>query len=174
MRKLCALFGLFFVMGMPAHANSIGARVAVGQINTNTKENFDAYELFGVFDLPWSWQRPHTRVQTQLEITGADLKGGGESGFLGTLGGRVAFIRHYVTFDLGGGVAGVGRNRFGQQNFGGAFQFIAEAGVDLNLTRRISAGARFRHMSDARLHKGGEDLNLIFIELSYNFNVGKH
>ncbi|MGA8261399.1 MAG: acyloxyacyl hydrolase [Arenicellales bacterium] len=173
MKKLCALLALFLAVCVPAHANSIGARVSVAQINTDTKENFDAYELFGVFNLPWSWQRPHTKIQTQLEVTGADLEGGGQSGFLGTLGGRVAFVRRYVTFDFGGGVAAVGKNRFGRQNFGGALQFIAQAGADFHLTRKINAGVRIRHMSDGGLHVGGEDLNLIFIELSYNIN-GMH
>lgn len=175
MKRLCAFAALFLVASAPSYAASIGARVAVSQINTNTKETFDAYELFAVFDLPWSWQRPTSRIQTQLEVTGADLKGGGTDGFLGTIGPRIAFIGHRVSFDVGVGFAGVGKNEFGRQEFGGAFQFTAQAGLDIALSRRLNIGARIRHMSDGGLHNppGGEDLNLVFVELAYNINSAR-
>lgn len=173
MKKFVATAALFLVVCLPAYAGSFGARIAVTQINTNTKENFDAYELYGVFDLPWAWQHPSTRVQTQFEITGADLKAAGTSAFVGTMGPRIAFVGRRVSFDLGVGIAGLGKHRFGRQEFGAAFQFTAQAGLDFALTKRLDAGIRVRHMSDAGIHNppGGEDLNLVFVEVGYNFNT---
>lgn len=170
MRKLRTLVCMFLMVCFSSvYADSIGVRGAVAE--SNTEEDFDAYEAFLVFNLPWKWEQgPNSRIQTQLEVTGGMLKAAGVDGFLGTLGPRIAFQTDRVSADIGIGVAVVGETQFGRQDFGGSSQYIFQVGLALGLTQRINAGVRYRHMSDAKTHDNGGDLNLVLVELSYDFN----
>jgi len=150
-----------------AYADSIGVRGAVA--DTKSEEDFEAYEVFVVADLPWGWDTDGgSRIQTQIEITGGALRAAGETGFLGTLGPRLAFVTDRITFDLNVGVAALGRTRFGDQDFGGRSQFIGQAGLSFALTKRLNAGIRYRHMSDVDMHDG-HDLNLVLVESSWDY-----
>lgn len=166
-KRLFSVAALLAMVCGPVHADSIGARGAVA--DTQSDEDFQAYEMFVVLDLPWAWNRGASRIQTQLEVTGGVLDAAGETGFLGTLGPRVAFVSDRLSLDVGVGVAALGETVFGEQDFGGSSQFIAQAGVSFALTRRLNAGLRFRHMSDAEIHDDGEDLNLVLVELSWDY-----
>lgn len=166
--KRCYLLAFLFIMACgSAYGDSIGVRGAVA--DTQAKEDFEAYELFVVLDLPWAWSQGESRIQTQLEITGGVLDAAGESGFLGTLGPRIAFETGSVTLDVGIGVAALGETEFGEHDFGGRSQFTAQTGLAVAVLERLNLGVRYRHMSDANIHDG-HDLNLLFLELSYEFN----
>ncbi|HSH42018.1 MAG TPA: acyloxyacyl hydrolase [Arenicellales bacterium] len=167
MKRILAAVTLFFMMCAAANADSIGVRGAVA--DTKSDEDFDAYEMFVVLDLPWAWRdRGTSRIQSQIELTGGVLDTAGQTGFLGTLGPRLAYTGERYSLDVGVGVAVLGETEFGRQDFGGSSQFIAQAGFSLGLTDRIDAGVRFRHMSDADMHHG-EDLNLVLLEMSYEY-----
>jgi hypothetical protein len=167
MKRLLAVLVLLAVAHAPVYADSIGVRGAV--TDTKGQDAFDAYELFIVFDLPWARDTGGSRLQTQLEITGGVLDAAGETGFLGTLGPRVALVTEQATFDIGAGVAVLGETKFGRHDFGGSSQFVAQAGVSFALTDQFNAGARFRHMSDGGMHDNADDVNLVFLELSYDY-----
>lgn len=169
MKKLFTMAALFTALCGTAYADSIGVRGAVAE--TRASEDFDAYEAFVVLDLPWTWQTGAARIQSQLEITGGVLDAAGETGLLGTLGPRLAYVTDRVSLDVGVGVAALGETEFGSHDFAGSSQFIAQAGITFALTERFNAGARFRHMSDAEIHNDGEDLNLFLLELSYDYLV---
>lgn len=139
MKRFISLAVLFAVMCGPANADSAGIRASV--VDTLADEDFQAYEIFAVLDLPWSWHNEATRIQSQLELTGGVLDAAGETGLLGTLGPRVALVMDRLSFDVGVGVAALGETEFG------------------------------RHMSDADIHDDGEDLNLFLLELSYDYLV---
>jgi hypothetical protein len=151
----------------PVYADSVGLRGAVADFQAD--EEFEVYELFVVFDLPWAWNQGETVIQTQLELTGGMMDAADQSGFLGTLGPRLAIQSGTVTLDLGVGVAALGETEFGETDFGGSSQFIAQAGLSVAVLERFNLGLRVRHMSDAEIHDG-EDLNLILVEASYDFN----
>lgn len=167
MKRWFSVAALLAMMCGPAHADSIGVRGAVA--DTKSDEDFQAYEVFVVLDLPWAWDRGTSRIQTQLEVAGGALDAAGETGFLGVLGPRVAFVTDRLSLDAGVGVAALGETQFGEQDFGGSSQFIAQAGLSVAVTSRLNAGLRFRHMSDAEMHDNGEDLNLVLLELSYDY-----
>lgn len=156
------------LMCAPVYADSFGVRGAVSE--SNTDEDFEAGEVFVVLDLPWGWGDQGLRAQTQFELSAGALHAADETGFIGTLGPRMAFTSGSVTLDLGLGVAGLGETGFGEQDFAGSTQFIAHAGLAFALTRRFNIGVRYRHMSDAETHEeDGEDLNLVLLEASYDF-----
>lgn len=167
MKKLRVLLAMLAMASGQAYADAIGVRGAVHDFQAN--EDFEAYEAFVVLDLPWAWSSGETVFQTQLEVTGGVLEAVDESGFLGTLGPRLAIQSGAFTLDLGVGVAALGETRFGRQDFEGSSQFIAQAGVTATLMDRFNLGVRVRHMSDADIH-GGVDLNLVMLETSFNFN----
>lgn len=167
MKKRSAVAVLLAAMCGPAHADNVGVRAAVA--DTKTAESFEAYELFVVLDLPWTWDQGATRIQSQLEATGGVLDAAGKTGFLGTLGPRLAFVSDRFTFDLGAGVAVLGTTRFGRHDFAGSSQFIPQVGLGYAVTERFNAGIRFRHMSDAGIHDDGQDMNLLLLELSYDY-----
>lgn len=157
---------LLLVSGSPAYGDSIGVRGAVSDLDAD--ESFDAYELFVVFDLPWAWHPEALHIRTQLEVTGGILDAAGETGFLGAVGPRVAFIADRVSFDAGAGVVALGETEFGDHDFGESSQFTLHAGLTYALTERLNAGVRYRHIFDASMHDG-EDLDLVLLELSYDY-----
>jgi len=168
MNRILAAVTLFSMMCATVHADSIGVRGAVA--STTADEDFKAYEMFVVLDLPWTWHdRGASRIQAQLELTGGVLDAAGRSGFLGTLGPRLAYTTDRYSFDAGVGVAVLAETEFGRQDFGGSSQFIAQAGVSVGLTDKINAGVRLRHVSDADIHDDSEVLNLLLLELSYDY-----
>lgn len=168
MNGLRVLAALLAMACGQAYGDAIGARGAVA--NFTAEEDFEAYELFVVLDLPWSWSQGETIVQTQLEITGGVLEAAGDSGFLGSLSPRLAIRSEAITLDLGVGVAALGETEFGETDFGGSSQFIVQAGLSLALLERFDLGVRLRHISDAGIHDGEDDLNLVLLEASYEFN----
>ena len=70
MKRLCVLTVLLSMACSTAYADAFGIRGAVADVDA--KEDFNAYEAFVVFDLPWAWQPGTSRLQTQLEITGGE------------------------------------------------------------------------------------------------------
>jgi len=167
MKKLLLFIPLLTVVHASAGADSIGVRGSVDDFNTD--EDLDIYELVSVRDLPWAWQRDTYRIQSQVEITGGAIDGGDETGFLGTLVPKVAFHQDRFFLDIGGGIAVLGEDEFGRQDFDGHLQFIAQGGVGVRLTDRIKAGLQLRHMSDAGIHDNADDMNIFLLELRYHF-----
>lgn len=167
MKRFLAVAALLAATCGTTYADNIGIRAAVA--DTKTAESFEAYELFVVLDLPWAWDQGAMRLQSQLEATGGVLDAAGETGLLGTLGPRMAFIADRLTFDVGAGVAVLGTTQFGRHDFAGSSQFIAQVGLGYAVTGRLNAGIRFRHMSDAAIHDDAQDMNLLLLELSYDY-----
>jgi len=162
------MFVLFMTaFHVTAHAGSLAVRGSVDDFNTD--EDMEVYELAYVQDLPWAWERRSTRIQWQVEVTGGVIDGGNETGFLGTLVPKVAFQKNRFFFDIGGGLAVLGEDELGRQDFGGNLQFIAQGGGGYMLTDRFSAGLQLRHMSDAGIHDDAEDMNIFLLELRYHF-----
>ncbi|XKE46946.1 acyloxyacyl hydrolase [Halomonas organivorans] len=68
----------------------------------------------------------------------------------------------------GAGAALFSRHRFGEQDFGGPFQFALTLGVGVPLYRHLGLGYRFLHYSDAGVN-GSDTTGVDFhmIEFSY-------
>lgn len=165
MRKLFICLIFLALVNASASADSVGVRGSVTDYNTD--EDPDVYEVFFIRDLPRAWTRAAYQIQTQVEITGGVLDGAGETGFLGTVVPGLKFHNNRFLFDLGGGLALLSEDEFGELDFGGSPQFVAQAGVGLALTKRVKAGLRVRHMSDAGTHDG-DTMNVFLVELRYD------
>ena len=184
------------------HLDSISVRggfdipeVNIFRFNFNnadsTAVNFQQYDVYTVFDLPWGWHVPYlycgapaerdcpSSIEDGWEIrflangSAGLLTGGGSHGFIGTAGPGIAIRRPSWGFgvDLGGGWAVVSDTTYGSQDLGGAIQFIGHLGVRVDIWKDLFGGFRFHHMSDAGVY-GADNLgiDMYLFELGYTFH----
>ncbi len=137
------------------------------------KEDFSQYDVFAVVNLPWHWEYPsgweiHSRLTTSL---GA-LQGSGDTEFITTITPGLAFYKPSwrFTLDLAVGGALLSDYKFGRQNIGGPFQFIAHGGLLFDLGWNLVGGYRFHHMSDGDIYGNNRGVDLHMLELSYHFD----
>lgn len=148
----------------------VGVRSGVGE----TGNGFDMkqYEIYGLYRLPWGHRiSSSTALTTCIDGTLGGLEHQQQSGLIATLSPTIALGIVHDRISLNGGVGGalLSERRFEKIDFGGNFQFRLHAGADVNFTRRISAGYRFQHMSNANTFETNPGLNLHMIEFAYRF-----
>ena len=130
-------------------------------------EEFEEYDVAANFALPWqSYSTSGWGRGSRLMASAGILRGAGEDALvvslipeltLGSEDGR-------FTLDLGAGVALFSRSRFGEQDYGGPFQFALTLGVSAPLYKKLGLGYRFLHYSDASVngpHTIGADFHMI-------------
>lgn len=136
------------------------------------KEDFEQFDVFATMGLPWAWESPSGwDVRARLGGSVGALRGAGDTGFITTLtGGPVLTIPSWrLILDAGVGGALISKWHFGQQDIGGPFQFIAHAGVGVQLPWHLVVGWRFHHMSDATIYGSSRGVDFHMLELSYAF-----
>nr|MBS0019647.1 acyloxyacyl hydrolase [Gammaproteobacteria bacterium] len=79
------------------------------------------------------------------------------------------FIRTRVEENFGSLVSSRVMMSIKTMSYANNFQFRLHAGADVNLARRISAGYRFQHMSNANTFETNPGLNLHMVEFAYRF-----
>lgn len=162
---------------IPASSNAkeadwfqLGVRSGVGE--TGNGFEMKQYEMYGLYRLPWGHRfSSSTALATRLDGTIGGLEHQQQTGAIATLSPTIALDLAHDRISLNGGVGAalLSQRRFEKINFGGNFQFRLHAGADVNVTRRISAGYRFQHMSNANTFETNPGLNLHMAELAYRF-----
>lgn len=183
--RMLGLAMLGLVLGLPAPEPvraegltllSLSARARLSNQTTLGEpqpEEFQAYDLAAHLGLPWQSRAVRGWfVDTRLMASAGLLRGGGEKGLVVSLvpGLGIRHRRWPLWVDLGAGGALLTRTEFGTQDFGGPFQFALTAGAGFPVYRRLGAGYRFLHYSDAGLN--GEDTigaDFHMIELYYRY-----
>jgi hypothetical protein len=156
---------------------SIGLR---GGINDNrNEEDFEQYEGFATWNLPWSWQWDSGwALGTYIEANAGVLTADGESGFVGSVGpGLYISIKEMVELSMGINPTVISKDEFGDEELGGPFQFTSHIG--LNFTSHIglnvvfydhySLGYRLQHMSNAGFYDHNPGVNMHMLEVEYRF-----
>jgi hypothetical protein len=149
---------------------SVSAETMLGD---DAPEENDAYDLALNVGLPWDhYGVSGWGVGTRLMMSVGVLQGDGENALVVSLvpGFALGSKDGRFTLDLGAGVAYFSRYRFGEQDFGGPFQFALTVGAGFPLYQRLGAGYRFMHYSDAGAHGShttGADIHMV--EFSYRF-----
>ncbi len=149
---------------------TFGLRAAVA--SHDKKENFNQYEAFANLELPWDWHLGGGwNVVPELELTAGVLKGGGESGFVTSLGPSLTLrgLEDRLELDIGSSPTFLGRRRFGEQHFGEYIQFTSHASINFEVIRNLYVGYRFQHMSNASISDINPGLDLHMFGLSYRF-----
>ena len=132
------------------HLESVGVRG--GFSANNDRHNFNQAEIFGNWNLPWSWDLgKEWRLQSRLDLSAGWLGDRTENGALGTLGPSLALGRARWPVSVEGGVSPtlLSRDSFGSKSFGMDFQFTSHAGVNWDFAAHWRLGYRFQHMSNA-------------------------
>lgn len=136
-------------------------------------EEFEAYDIAGQFYLPWlrypigSWS-----TGTRLMVSGGWISGQDNSALIVSAIPLLTLTseNERVVFDAGAGAAFMNRQQFGEQDFGGLFQFGLTVGIRFPIYDNFGVGYRFQHYSDAGIHSNtsiGADFHMV--ELSYQF-----
>jgi hypothetical protein len=136
------------------------------------KEDFEQFDVFAIVGLPWNWQNPSGwEVRWRLGGSAGALRGAGDTGFITTLttGPALRIPDWRLILDAGIGGALISKWRFGRQNIGGPFQFIAHGGVGVELGWNMVVGYRFHHMSDATIYGKSRGVDFHMLEVSYYF-----
>jgi hypothetical protein len=136
-------------------------------------EHFQQYDLFATASLPCSryWESGWG-LSTRLMGTAGALTGAGETGFVGSIVPLLALgpKDSILALDAGVGAALISRYKYGDQNFGGVFEFVLTFGLRVPVYRGLGVGYRMAHMSDGTIygsHSRGVDVHML--ELTYNF-----
>lgn len=149
---------------------AIGFRAGLSATDGN--EDFEQYEVFGSYGLPWSWElNPDWLVSTRINLSAGALRGGGKTGFIGSVGPSVALSMFKGLILLDGGISAalLSEHKFGRENFGGPIQFISHMGIVFRPSANLGVGYRFQHMSNASIYNRNPGLELHLLELSYFF-----
>lgn len=139
---------------------------------TDKDEDFEQYEAFVTYGLPWEWEWPSGwRLGTRLNASLGALDGGGETGVIGTIGPGLALSKAGIPLglDIGIGFTGLSEDKFGREDFGTQFQFTSHIGVNYQFGWNLEAGYRFQHMSNAGIDEENPGLNLHMFQLGYRF-----
>ncbi|WP_455243597.1 acyloxyacyl hydrolase [Petrachloros mirabilis] len=128
--------------------------------------------------LPWEWEAGGDWVLGSRILGSVGVLRGEEetNGIVTLVPLNVTLGRKdkLLSIDMGVGGALLTDNKFGQQKFGGAFQFVWTFGVTSRLAGPLGLGYHFQHYSDATLYGSdsrGVDLHLF--ELIYWFEPRK-
>lgn len=175
---------IFFLCALapwPGHAEnldllSVGVRARVGEkrvLGEVQPESFREYDVVASIRLPWEdYSRSGWGVGTRLLASAGVLQGAGKNALVVSAIPVLAFGSQdgRFTADVGAGLALISEHRYAQQDFGGPLQFALTFGAGVPLYRRVGAGYRFVHYSDAGAygrHTIGADFHMI--ELIYRF-----
>ncbi|MCG6944133.1 MAG: acyloxyacyl hydrolase [Deltaproteobacteria bacterium] len=158
--------------GSAGETDWIAVGLRAGLSATDGSENFEQYEMFATHGLPWSWQlTPGWFLSTNINLSAGALRGGGETGFIGSVGPSVtlSMVQDLILLDGGISAALLSEHKFGQENFGGPIQFVSHVGIRFKLGGNLGVGYRFQHMSNASIYNRNPGLELHMLELSYFF-----
>jgi hypothetical protein len=148
----------------------LGLRAGIS--DNRNDEDFEQYEGFAAWNLPWSWGlNSDWTLTTYLEANAGILNGGGESAFEGSIGPGLYFtgLRDNISIYLGVNPTIISRHEFGDDDLGGPFQFTSHIGIDFNIGRHVAVGYRLQHMSNFVFYESNPGLNLHMIEGVYRF-----
>jgi len=136
-------------------------------------EDFQQYDLFATASLPFSkyWESGWG-FSTRLMGTAGALTAAGDTGFVGSIVPLLALgpKDSILSLDAGVGAALISRYKFGEQNFGGVFEFVLTFGLRVPVYRGLGVGYRFAHMSDATIYgSSSRGVDMHMLELTYTF-----
>ena len=117
---------------------------------TAKREYFHTYEVYAEYGLPWALR---WGLYPQLNAAAGVLSGGGDNGFIGSIGADVALKNPWngLEADLGINVNLIDKRRFGKQDFGSMLLFGAYAGLTYRIYRGLGINYRLLHLSNGHI-----------------------
>lgn len=175
-KTICLILLLLSTLSpQPGNANEkdwVAVGIRAGISTTDSEEGFEQYEVHSSHGLPWSWDLTSGwSLSTRINLSAGALRGGGDTGFIGSVGPSLTLImvQDRILLDGGTSAALLSEHKFGQENFGGPIQFISHVGISFKLSANLGVGYRFQHMSNASIYNRNPGLELHMLELRYFF-----
>jgi len=162
----------------PAHGNaadamfrSVGLKYGISA--TATDHYFHEYAAAAVYQFPFELRsNSGWGMNTLLDMQAGNLRGEGDSGFIGSAGPSFSFNKKGfpLEMDLGTSVAFLSHSHFGDRDLNGRLQFSSHIGVDLRLGERYGIEYRFQHISNAHINGNvNPGLNMHIVGLNWYF-----
>jgi hypothetical protein len=177
MKRCCIILALVFIgiephplWGSEIDRRSIGLRGGVN--DDRNDEDFEQYEAFSTWKLPWIWQRDTGwTLGTYIEANAGVLSGGGKSAFVGSIGPGIYIsgFREVVHIAMGLNPTVISKHEFGDEDLGGPIQFTSRIGLNITFAEQYSVGYRLQHMSNCVLYEHNPGVNMHMIEVDYRF-----
>ena len=133
-------------------------------------ESFTQYEGLLNYRLPWHWQWDDISVGMRATSTAGVLRGGGESGAIGSLG--LAFVLgdgHDFNVRVGSAATLMSEDEYGDEDLGTLFSFTSHLCLSYRFWDALSARVRVQHMSNASLSDENPGVNMFMFGLHYAF-----
>lgn len=148
---------------------AFGLRVG---ISTHTERfDFETYEGFAVYKLPWDWQvLSDWLLSTTMNGSLGAIVQDDDTELISSLGPGIILSRpgRRLALDMGGGITILGDEKIGRHDFSGPALSTVHGGISYRLVRNVAVGYRFHHISDAGVFSS-HGLNRHLLELSYHF-----
>jgi hypothetical protein len=138
----------------------------------NRDESFTQADLLAAYRLPWQWQLGDSlNLGTRATAAAGVLDGGGDTALLGSIGLELVFDLDESPLEIRFGGQGtlMSRYKFGDEDFGGAFQFTTYIGLDYPILKRLNAMALAQHMSNGGIYSKNPGVNFVMLGLRYTF-----
>jgi len=135
-------------------------------------EDFQQYDSFLTWFLPWEWQfASNWMAGTFLETNAGLLRGGGESALVGSAGPGINFsgFGGKIDIPLGVNATFISDHTLGDVDLGGKIQFTSHIGLSFNFSRHLMLGYRLQHMSNAGIYKPNPGVNIHLLAIGYRF-----
>lgn len=156
--------------GQTPALDSAGVRGAFS--NPWNHARFYHTEAYVNWALPWRWSWSNGwKLQSRLELTGGWMNGRGEDAVFGTIGPGlvVAWKDLPIVLETGVSPTVLGREQFGNTDYGTVFQFTTHAGFTWHVTKHLEAGLRYQHVSNANIGPSNPGLNLYGAGVGWRF-----
>ncbi len=175
------LAGLAFLMifaapltakrGWAAEANHWEIGAQAGPSFNDGDESFSQYEALLNYIVPWRLNiTGDVDLGLRITSTAGYLRGGGDSGAIGTLGLEFV-LGHGNDFQVrfGSAATGITEDEYGDEDLGTHLQFTSHIGANYRFWDELSARVRIQHMSNASLSDENPGVNIIMFGLHYPF-----
>lgn len=169
-------FAILMFFAGPARAGraSWEAGLQAGTSFNDEEESFNQYDLFASYGLPWSWQWGQAlQVDTNLTTVLGVLDGGGDTGLAASLGFEFVFGsaagRCPLELRAGSALTYLSEEHFGEEDFGGPFQFTHHISLYYWFLQNLSVVARVQHMSNGGMYHENPGLNVAMLAMVYRF-----
>ena len=168
---------MFFLLSTSSYAEVLdsGNFTVGGRVGTTTGGNdgdFEQYELFAAFKLPWAHEYTNRyQLETQAEFIAGLQDGEGENG--GKLAGAFDLYlvspTRKVSAMVGMGVGYMQEEQFGEVDYAGPVFFLFHTGLNYWFVPSFSLGYRYLHESNGSMYDKNPSLNMHQLEVRFHF-----
>jgi Lipid A 3-O-deacylase (PagL) len=166
-------FALFtYLIAVSAGAQDFFAGLRGGTSFDIARGHFYEAEAFAGWKTPWRWDfYSHWNLRPGADVSVGWLASQDSDSFVGALApqAEIRYGNFPVSLEGGAGPALLSHSYIGQRNFGDRVQFISHIGLEWDISKRFTLGARLQHMSNAGLATPNPGLNIEMLSVRFNF-----